>query len=218
MMHSLDQKVDPAHCVVVVDVQNDFCSPGGFADKEGKSLNMMQKTLLNLRLLLSGAEDSNVPRIFLQANYSTAFNWYLSPSWLDRASRVHPEGGHIDYGVCEEGTWGFDFVEGVAPRGRDDEVVVRKHRYSGFVGTELDLILRSRGIKTVVVAGVATNVCVESTARDAFLRDYFVVLPSDCCAAFSEAEHESTLLNVRKYFGEVTTAGDLVDRWRRRAA
>lgn len=215
MLMSLERKLDPSHtALLVVDVQNDFCSPGGYMHREGHPLDMVKRMLPNMRKLVGEARRIGIPRIFFQANYATSFNWYLSPVWLDRARRANPEGGHIDYAVCQEGSWGFEIVDDVRPQSDEAEIVLKKHRYSGFVNTELDLILRSRQIRTVVVTGVATNVCVESTARDAFMRDYFVIMPADCCATYSNAEQEATVANISKYFGQVVQADEVIAAWR----
>lgn len=115
--------------------------------------------------------------------------------------------------MCQQGDWGFELCPGIGPQNSSHEIIIRKHRYSGFVNTELDLILRSRGIQTVVMTGVATNVCVESTARDAFMRDYFVVLLQDCCATYSKEEQEATLKNIDTYFGEVVSSKELAALW-----
>lgn len=214
-MLNLVQKIDPRHtALIVVDVQHDFCSPGGYMDQEGLPLSMVKGMLPNLQSLVSGAAQAGVPRIFFQSNYATTANWYLSPAWLDRARRSNPRGGHIDYAVCQEGSWGFELLEEIRPSGKDDEITIKKHRYSGFIGTELDLILRSRGIRTVVMTGVATNVCVESTAREAFMRDYFVVMASDCCATYSEEEQQATIQNISQYFGQVVTSEEVLGLWR----
>lgn len=217
-MGDLADRLDPSKtAVIIIDVQNDFCSPGGYMHRENQPLDMVQQMLPNLKTLLSGAKDAGVPRIFFQANYATDYNWYLSPVWLERARRSNPKGGHVDYAVCEEGAWGFEIVDGLQPTGAADEIVMKKHRYSGFVGTELDLVLRSRGIETVVMTGVATNVCVESTSRDAFMRDYHVVLLSDCSATYSEMEQQATLANIRQYFGEVVESTDVLAIWQKEA-
>jgi nicotinamidase-related amidase len=92
---------------------------------------------------------------------------------------------------CVDGSWGQRFVDGLQPEG--DEPVVRKHRSSGFVGTNLDLVLRASRIETTVVIGVMTEGCVESTARDAAFYDYYVVLTSDCMASDVLAWHEASL-------------------------
>ena len=85
------------------------------------------------------------------------------------------------------------------------EPVVVEHRYSAFVDTGLELILRSRGIRSVVLIGVATNVCVESTARDAYRRDYCVTLADDCSATY-DAKHAATLHNLDDHFGVVAAS------------
>ena len=100
----------------------------------------------------------------------------------------------------------------MAPRAGD--AVVTKHRFGAFTGTDLDVILRSQGIKTVVMTGIATNICVESTAREAFMRDYFVVLADDACAAYSRAQHDTTLANIDIAFGVVHKTEELIEHWR----
>lgn len=207
-------KVAPERtALVVVDVQNDFCSPGGYMDREGADLGMVKAMLPRLRAFLEGAEQAGVPTIFFQANYASPGDWYMSPTWLDRAARANPAGGHIEFPVCAEGDWGFDLVDGIGPRDQQRDLILKKHRYSGFVNTELDLVLRSKQIRTVVVTGVATNVCVESTARDAFMRDYFVVLAEDCCAAYSDDEQLATVRNIQDYFGVVTESATVMRSW-----
>ncbi len=89
-----------------------------------------------------------------------------------------------------------------------------KHRYSGFLCTDLEMILRARERRSVLVTGVATNVCVESTARDAYMRDYHLVLVDDCCGAVTKAEHEATLHTIRTYFGRVLDSQAAAAHWR----
>src|SRR5262249_59917777 len=98
-------------------------------------------------------------------------------------------------------------------RPRPDEIVVTKHRYGAFEGTDLDLILRSLGIRSVIMTGVATNVCVETTARQAFMKDYYVVFAGDCCAGYSQVLHDSTLVNIDRFFGQVVTASQITACW-----
>jgi ureidoacrylate peracid hydrolase len=114
----------------------------------------------------------------------------------------------------EEGSWGADFYQ-ITPK--PDERVVPKHRYSRFVGTDLDLILRSTGRRALILTGVATNGCVESTARHGFMRDYYIVLVDDCCSCYSRAAHEATLSNITDAYGVVTTAGELGSIWAARS-
>jgi ureidoacrylate peracid hydrolase len=112
--------------------------------------------------------------------------------------------------VCREGTWGAEFHR-CAPL--SDDVVVQKHRYSAFHGTELQHVLRTFGRSTVVLTGTATNVCVESTARDACMLDYEVVVVDDATCASSDAEHAAALFNIRHYFGSVANTASVLSSW-----
>ncbi|MCX6021811.1 MAG: cysteine hydrolase, partial [Chloroflexi bacterium] len=115
---------------------------------------------------------------------------------------------HIYY--CLEGSWGFDWY-GVGPL--PGEAIVTKHRYSAFIGTDLDLILRAQKIETIICTGVVTNACVESTARDGFMMDYHVVFVDDSSATSSPETHEGTLQNIRGGFGVVVNAADVTEAW-----
>jgi ureidoacrylate peracid hydrolase len=113
--------------------------------------------------------------------------------------------------VCEAGSWSGDFYGDVRPE--PGETIVTKHRYSAFQNTDLDTILRANGIRTVVLTGVVTNVCVETTICEAFLRDYYVVLLRDGTAAYSQADHDMTLKNIDRFFGELSTIDELIGFW-----
>src|SRR6476660_2056589 len=88
-----------------------------------------------------------------------------------------------------------------------------KHRYGAFENTDLDLVLRSNRIKSVIITGVATNVCCETTARQAFMKDYYVLFTSDCCATYSQAQHDATLFNIDQFFGQVVTSDEIMACW-----
>lgn len=205
---TLPQKVDPGHtAVVVIDVQNDFCAPGGYYDRTGAELASIGDMIPRLQRLLTHAREAAVPVIFVAAGYDTE---YLSSvhreRHLRRFGRVLP--------CCPTGTWGAEFF-GVAPAPGDPVIV--KRRYSAFHGTDLDLLLRNRAIRTLVLAGVATNVCVETAARDAYMRDYYVVVVSDCTAARDEQVHRAALANVEANFGVVATTESLASAWMARS-
>jgi ureidoacrylate peracid hydrolase len=113
--------------------------------------------------------------------------------------------------MCEDGTWQADFYGDVRP-GHGD-ITISKHRYSAFHNTDLDLVLRSHGIRTVVLTGVLTNVCVETTAREAFVRDYYVVLVEDGTASCQPEDHAMTLRNIERFFGVVSSTQALEAIW-----
>jgi nicotinamidase-related amidase len=109
------------------------------------------------------------------------------------------------------GTPGHEFARDFAPL--ENELVVRKYRSSGFWGTNLDMLLRSNGIKTVVVGGCTTEGCVESTARDAMFNDFYVVIAEDCVASDDRAQHEASMLLMRHRF-DVAVSDEIKRIWR----
>ena len=210
MLRTLAEKVRPEHCaVLIVDVQNDFCAEGGAMHREGRDLSMVKTMVPRLAALVDAARAAHVPLIWIRNVYNTGPNWYLSEVWLEQAHRRR-RGAYLTIPVCEPGEWNGDFF---AIKPLPDEVIVTKHRYGAFESSDLDLVLRSRGIRTVIMTGVATNVCVETTARQAFLRDYYVVFVDDCTATYDPADHDATLRNIDAFFGEVVSADALRACW-----
>jgi ureidoacrylate peracid hydrolase len=203
MMRTLPEKVDPEHtAVLVIDVQNDFFARGGTFDRIGRDVSVVRRMMPPLHALLDGARQAGVPVIFIRYGLTEATE---SDVFLEQRSR-----GRADQPICREGTWGAEFYE-VAPRPEDPVVV--KHRYSGFIGTDLTVILRAMGVRTLVMTGIASNGCVEATARDGFMHDYYIVFVDDCTASYSEELHRATLTNIEDAYGVVVTSGQLLSQW-----
>jgi len=155
------------------------------------------------------ARRAGVLVVFVRCDYSTPHNRYLSDVWLEQAAR-RQGGGYTLSPVCQSGECGAEYY-GVRPDATD--IVVTKHRYDAFHGTDLDLILRSNGVRTVVLTGVSTHVCVETTARTAFVRDYYTVVVADGCAAYSAQEHEASLKVIDRFFAEVAVLDAIRPHW-----
>ncbi len=117
---------------------------------------------------------------------------------------------------CLNGTWGAQIVDALRPR--DDEYRVSKRRYSGFYETDLDLRLRELGVRHVILTGVVTNICVRSTAHDAFFRGYDVIVVQDCVAATGEREQASSLYDIDTHFGTVSGLEEVLTVFERAAA
>lgn len=208
----LISKLRPATtALVLVDVQNDFCTPDGVMHREGADLAPIEAMLPHLESLLAAARAGGVFVVHVRNSYSTEDNRYLADSFLDVATRRLAGRALITMPMCETGTWGADAAPGF--ESRDSEAVVIKHRYSGFHQTELEMLLRVRKIETVVPCGVATNVCVESTARDAFMRDFHVVFPRDASATYYPAAHAATLSTIGLHFGELSDVAEISGLW-----
>lgn len=207
----LPQKVAPQHtALIVIDMQNDFVADGGLMGREGWSLGLAQEMALRLPALLAAARKAGVLVIFARNVYSTAHNFYLSDVWLEQAARRRP-GGYITIPGCELDSWGADYYGEIRPLPGDAEVI--KHRYNAFLNTELETTLRAKSMRTVVFTGVSTNCCVESTARDAFMRDYYVVVVGDGTASYTQELHQASLRTLDALFGEVTTIAALTKIW-----
>lgn len=179
--------------LVVVDVQNDFCDPKGAFGKRGFDLAHVEQSVENLLPFIEQCRKAGIRIVFVRTLHSA---WTDSDTWVARLA-----GAGREMLICRPDTWGAEFYR-VTPQPSD--FVTTKHRFSGFVGTDLSLVLRARGIETLLMTGVATNVCVETTARDAYNLDYQIILVEDCCGAFSAEEHASTITNISKYFGTVS--------------
>jgi ureidoacrylate peracid hydrolase len=201
----LDQKVDPAHCaLLVIDVQNDFAADGGFFDKMGADLVPIQtQRVPALQRLIGEARSAGVQVIFVQAIYDAE---HLSAPMRERNARLK-----MEMPRCLTGSWGAEFYK-VAPE--PGEPVVIKHRYSAMVNTNLPAILRQRGIRSLLLTGIATDTCVESAGRDAYFRDYYVTIVGDCCGAASEQDHNGALKRFSRDYGQVVGSTEVIEVWR----
>ena len=198
------ERVDPERTrFLVIDVQNDFCAKGGWFDEYANDLTLIHEAVDRLVAFIDVARQAGVPPIFVRAIYDRI---YLSPPMLERHART---GLGIDH--CREGTWGADFFR-VKPL--EGELIFTKHRYSAFKDTELDAYLRAQRVENLILAGITSNVCVESTARDAYMFDYHVVFLSDASATYQADAHEATLANIRRAFGIVASSDEVADAWR----
>jgi len=213
VMTTLEQKIDPAHAaLIVVDVQNDFCADKGFFGTEGYDLKQIRAADPRIANLIDYARAARVKVIFIRSTYD--------PHHLNGPMRERNARRGLNKSRCTTGSWGTEFFE-VSPIA--GEPVVTKHRYSAFHGTDLHIILRAWGIRTLILTGVTTNVCVESTAREGYFLDHYIVLVSDCAATTnedrkdltSEEIHRWTLTNIELTFGVVVNSNDVIAAWKK---
>jgi nicotinamidase-related amidase len=208
---TLPEKVGVSHAaLIIIDMQNDFCASDGFVAKGGRDVSHVQQMAKKLPALIEYARKAGVLLVFVRCAYSTDDNRYLSDVWLEQAAR-RQGGGYTLAPVCKDGTAGCEYYGDIGPA--EGDIVVTKHRYSAFHGTDLEIILRSHGVRTVVLTGVSTHVCVETAAREAFVRDFYTVVVADGSAAYSQQEHEIALKLIDRFFGEITTIDELRSLW-----
>jgi ureidoacrylate peracid hydrolase len=213
--------VDPGStAIIVVDMQNDFAAPGGMFDRAGIPIDAIQAIVEPIRVVLDAGRAAGMRAVFLKMQFAADLSDAGPP---DVPNRIK----HRRLGVGEpmqaptgesgrilvEGTWNTEIVAALTPEA--DDLVVTKHRYSGFYETDLDRELRAAGVDTLIFVGATTSVCVESSVRDAFYRDYRCVLLSDCTAEpigsqLARSNHEASLLVIEALFGWVADSPSLL--------
>ncbi|HEY1962292.1 MAG TPA: cysteine hydrolase [Rhizomicrobium sp.] len=192
--------------LLVIDMQTDFASRDGAAGLAGHDLSAVPPALGNAARLTASARAAGVPVIFVRLETSPEND---SPAWAERARR-HGQSPEQALALCRAGTRGADLVLVPALAG---DLVVTKHRYSAFMGTSLDAVLKERGIDTLVACGLTTECCVDSTVRDAFHRDYHVFLVGDACASYDSTLHDATLRSLDLNFAIVIRTEEAVAAW-----
>ena len=200
--------------IVVVDMQNAFASAGGLLDLAGVDISGAAAVTQTIAQLLPAARARGVPVVYLQTGYKPD----LSNGGGERSPNPRKENAlclmrarpELRGQLLVEGTWDFQIVDELAPQPGD--LVVLKTRYSGFAGTTLDASLRVRGIQYLFFVGIATNVCVESTLRDAYFQEYWPLLVTDGVMQAGPPEAQAaTIFNVESFFGWTLSASALHD-------
>jgi ureidoacrylate peracid hydrolase len=200
--------------LIVVDMQNSFCKKGGMMDFFGKLDEVMTKRVIAIdKKVIDACRQIRIKIIYLRMTYGRDLldaRGPESPNYWKQgglvAMRKNPE---LKGKFLTSGTWDWEIIDELKPQPED--TIVNKSRYSGFVNTELDAVLKKFNIKYTAFIGLFTNVCVESTLRDAFFHEYFAVLVSDGCGNTGpDYIQDATIWNVTSVFGWVTRADDLI--------
>jgi ureidoacrylate peracid hydrolase len=206
-------EIDPERAaVLLVDMQNAFASPGGMLDLAGIDVKPAAAAVAKARVVADAARAAGIPVIYLVMGYAedqSNAGGEDSPNPRKELAlclmRDHPE---LQGKLLTYGTWDFKVVDALTPH--PGELVIAKPRYSGFIDTPLDAELRNRGIRTLLMAGIASNVCVESTLRDAYFHEYWPVMIEDATMPAGSPEiQQATVYNVTTFFGWVSTAAEV---------
>lgn len=192
--------------LVVVDMQNGFLKPGGYFDRVGYELGHAPRTIGQVQRTVAAARAAGLFVVYVQSGFDAEHLVVGGPSapvWHKSEAQVlMRERPELAFALITEGSWDYALVDELAPAA--GELVVKKSRYSAFAGTPLDQVLRARRVRNLVFCGVAANVCVESTLREAYHREYFCLLLEDATHhAGPPFLREATLWNVERFFGWV---------------
>jgi ureidoacrylate peracid hydrolase len=213
--------VDIGACaVIVVDMQNDFGAEGGMFHRAGIDISMIQRAVEPTRKGLAAARHNGMPVIYLKMAFKADLSDagpvdspnYARHQGMGVGAVVRaPDGGESR--ILVRDTWNTDVVSELAPEAAD--IVLYKHRFSGFFETELDAVLRRLGITHLIITGCTTSICVESTIRDAMCRDYSCVLLEDCTGEpighdLQRTNYDASLLNIEVLLGWTSSSEEFI--------
>ena len=197
--------------LIVIDMQNAYASPGGYVDLAGFDITGAAGTIDRIAQVIETARAAGVQVVYLQNGWDPDYveaggpgspNFHKSNAL--KTMRTRPE---LRGQLLARGGWDYALVDALAPQPGD--ITLHKPRYSAFFNSQLDQVLRARGIRNLVFVGIATNVCVESTLRDGFHLEYFSVLLEDATHHLGpDFTRAATLYNVETFFGWVSTVAD----------
>ena len=200
--------------LIVVDMQNAYASQGGYLDLAGFDVSATRPVIDNINTAVAAARAAGMLIIWFQNGWDDQYveaggpgspNYHKSNAL--KTMRQRPE---LQGKLLAKGGWDYQLVDQLKPQPGD--IVLPKPRYSGFYNTQLDSILRSRGIRHLVFTGIATNVYVESTLRDGFFLEYFgIVLEDATHQAGPSFAQQAALFNIETFFGWVSNVADFCD-------
>ena len=199
-----NHEINPA--LLVIDMQNGFVSKGGSYDLMGLNISKYRDVVPSLKQLIGFCRKVKIP-IF----YSQAVREESGIDLLTRSHRILPKSREERIKrrpICIRGSWDAEIVEELKPN-FDDHVVI-KRRDSVFQDTEVEVWLRSLGIDSIIFAGIDTSICVESSLRDAFNHGYDIILISDATSSNNLNHYNSTLDNIRNYYGLVMNLDEFI--------
>ena len=205
--------------VIVVDMQNDFGADGGMFDRAGVDISPIKAIVPRVAEAIADARAAGIPIVFLRqqhrpdlADAGDAHSPHFIKHQRMKLGQSFPAPDGSEGRILVRDTWNTANVPELTPQPGD--IIVGKHRFSGFFETDLDQRLKALGAKYLIFTGATTSICVESTVRDAMFRDYFCLVLEDCTAepiahGAPRSNHEASLLAIEILFGWVAKAADL---------
>lgn len=199
-MAALDLHSEPV-ALLVIDLQNAFCHAGGSLARLGRDIAMCRQVIGPCTRLVAAARRRGVPVIFTRYVYRAD---YADADLLVREMRPALRAA----GALADGSWDAAQVDELPPAPGD--YVIRKNRYSAFYSADLEPLLQRLGVRNLILCGVTTNMCVESTARDAMQRDYRVFVVADATGELEPERHAHALQAIAFGFGQVVTLDEVL--------
>lgn len=192
--------------LIIIDMQRDFLLPGGFGESLGNDVGQLLQVVPPLAALIEAARAAGIMVIHTREGHEPDLS-DCPPAKLNRGAPSKRIGDPGKYGrILIRGEYGHDIVDELAPI--DGEIVIDKPGKGAFCATDLDLILRQRGIRNLILSGITTDVCVHTTLREANDRGYECLLLADCCGATDAGNHAAALKMVTMQGGVFGAVAD----------
>ncbi len=198
-------KIDPKEtALLVIDMQNGFCHPEGTLARDGADISMMREILPNVRRLVEICRGRGIPDIWtIQEHFAEDRSRELHKIPHHTAKRFRPP--------CLKGTWDAEIVDELKPLIDERSHLIRKQKFSAFYNTNLEVLTRILGARTLIVSGVSSNACVETSLREAYMRDYDLLIVEDCIGGVARDLHACAVRVWERFLGMVVTVNDLPD-------
>lgn len=199
-------RLDPGEmALLVIDMQNAFCHEEGTLGRDGVDVSPLRAIIPNIERLVRACRSRGIPDIWtMQEHYQE-----------DKTREAHKFTPHTLKRVniaALRGTWDAEICAELAPLIGPESHVLRKFKWSAFYGTNLEVLLRVLGRRMLVVCGTTTNLCIDTTVRDAYMRDYDVIVLQDCVAGVNKTWHDAAIQVWNRYIGWVTTLDEFLQR------
>ncbi len=192
--------------VLVVDVQNDFVDDAGWVGRSGADMRPLQAAAREINRLIGAARDARAPVIYITVEHGGDVD--LPPYQARYARRgMTPEDT-----ICHAGTWGARLYSPLTPPSEAERHFV-KHGYDAFQVADLQTELERLRIRSVVVVGVVTELCVRATAFSAFERGFFPIVPRECTASTEPDRAREALESIERFYGEIVSLDELIALW-----
>lgn len=209
--------------VIVVDMQNDFGSEGGFFDFLDIDISEIQKVVEPTKNVIDASRYAGIPIIYFKMGYKADLSDLGGENSVNRTRKpyvgdtIKAPNGELSR-IQIQDTWNTDIIDALKPEKND--IIIKKSRYSGFYDTELDSVLREKGITNIIFIGCTTSICLESTVRDAMYRDYNSIVLEDCTAetigsGMSRSNYEASILNIQIMFGWISNSTEYINALRK---
>lgn len=193
----------PNSALLVIDMQNDYLHTQGLLQRLGQKVVDGDAVAASVGKLSDAARSWGIPVIYTLM--TTLADRPQPKAWVDRRGTS----GLLD--LCMDGGWGQQIIEPLKPRSED--IVIKKQRFSAFIGTDLALVLQSLGVTHLVCAGVASNGCVDCTVRDGYQYGFSVTVAADAVGAYDLTLHSATIMNWSRRYADVHSVDTIVQHW-----